>query len=119
MLSEDELADFKTLLERQLAESRNALQAIDTGTVMLDQTSVGRLSRMDAMQQQAMAQGLKDRAQRNQRRQQAALDRMQAGVFGLCCRCGDPVTHERLAADPATPFCGDCQDEIEEEKKGS
>jgi DnaK suppressor protein len=44
---------------------------------------------------------------------------MQAGAFGLCCRCGDPVTHERLAADPATSFCGDCQDEIEEEKKGS
>jgi hypothetical protein len=43
MLSEDELADFKTLLERQLAKTLNALQAIDTGTVMLDQTSVGRL----------------------------------------------------------------------------
>lgn len=117
MLSEPELADFKTLLEHQLAESMDALQAIDTGTVMLDQTSVGRLSRMDAMQQQAMAQGLKDRAQRNQRRLKAALDRIQAGVFGLCCRCGDPVTRERLTADPATPFCGDCQDEIEEEKR--
>ena len=117
MLTDDEIADFKTLLDRQLAETLDAIQAAATGTVMLDQTSVSRLSRMDAMQQQAMAQGLKERAQRNQRRLQAALDRIQAGTFALCCRCGEAVTRERQTADPATPFCGDCQDEIEEEKR--
>lgn len=65
LLSADEITAFRQLLEQQLAESRDAVQAADTGTVMLDQTSVGRLSRMDAMQQQAMAKGLKERTQRN------------------------------------------------------
>jgi len=117
MLSADEITAFRQLLEQQLAESRDAVQAGDIGTVMLDQSSVGRLSRMDAMQQQAMAKGLKERTQRNLRRLQAALDRIPAGTFGLCCRCGELMTRERLSADPATPFCADCQDEIEEEKR--
>jgi len=117
VLSADEIEAFRQLLERQLAESHDAIQAADTGTVMLDQTSVGRLSRMDAMQQQAMAKGLKERTQRNQRRLQAALTRIKARAFGLCCRCGELMTRERLAADPAAPFCADCQDEIEEEKR--
>lgn len=46
----------KLLAARQailnVADARNASAA----TVMLDQSSVGRLSRMDALQQQAMAQ---------------------------------------------------------------
>ncbi len=117
MLSADEITAFRQLLQQQLAETCAAVQSADTGTVMLDQTSVGRLSRMDAMQQQqAMTKGLKERTQRNQRRLQAALDRIQAGTFGLCCRCGELMTRERLSADPASPFCTGCQNEIEEEK---
>lgn len=92
LLSADEIAAFRKLLEQQSAESRDAIQAADTGTVMLDQTSVGRLSRMDAMQQQAMAKGLKERTQRNQIRLQAALDRMQAGAAS---RADDARTVDR------------------------
>ena len=117
LLSADEIAAFRKLLEQQLAKSRDAEEAADTGTVMLDQTSVGRLSRMDALQQQAMAKGLKERTQRNLIRLQAALNRIQVGTFGLCCQCGELMTRERLIADPASPFCADCQNEIEEEKR--
>lgn len=118
MLTNDEIADFRKLLERQLTGSCDAVQAADTGTVTLDQTCVGRLSRMDALQQQAMATGLKERALRNKKRLQAALDRIRFGTFGLCCSCGDPVTRQRIKADPAAPFCAGCQDEIEETRSG-
>lgn len=113
MLTDDEIADFRRLLERQLADNYDAVQAADTGTVTLDQTYVGRLSRMYALQQQAMATGLKDRTLRNEKRLQAALNRIRNGIFGLCCQCGDPITRQRITADPAAPFCADCQDEIE------
>lgn len=77
-------------------------------TVVLDQTSVGRVSRMDAMQQQAMAQALRERMQISHRRMQAALDRIDAGTFGVCCQCEDALDSKQLEADPAAVFCRAC-----------
>jgi RNA polymerase-binding transcription factor DksA len=39
---------------------------------------------------------------------EAAPDRVAGGCYGACCRCGGEVEAERLAADPATPFCAEC-----------
>jgi RNA polymerase-binding transcription factor DksA len=39
-----------------------------------------------------------------------ALGRLDAGTYGLCCRCGGPIAPERLAARPAAPACMDCAD---------
>ena len=77
--------------------------------VELDQQSVGRLSRMDAMQQQSM-----DLAREERRRQRlailaAALRRMDEDEYGHCLSCGDDVAAARLAADPAATLCVDCQ----------
>ncbi|HEX4943595.1 MAG TPA: TraR/DksA C4-type zinc finger protein [Usitatibacteraceae bacterium] len=48
----------------------------------------------------------------NERRKvEAAIDRLEAGTYGICCRCEEEVTPERLRADPATPFCQECIDE--------
>lgn len=38
----------------------------------------------------------------------AALDRMRQGTYGVCQKCGDDITAERLDAVPATPFCRNC-----------
>jgi DnaK suppressor protein len=86
-----------------LASSRDALAPI-----ALDQASVGRLSRMDALQQQATRAGLREGLQREERRIEAALARIDAGQFGVCCACDDHIPGDRLAADPATPFCIAC-----------
>lgn len=82
-------------------------------TVMLDQSSVGRLSRMDAMQQQAMAQGMRERLALRKRKLEAALARLDTGRYGLCCECGATLETERLNADPAAVFCADCATERE------
>lgn len=82
-------------------------------TVTLDQSSVGRLSRMDAMQQQAMAQGQLARLLTRRRQLQAAVARLEAGRFGLCCECGAMLDADRLANDPAVVFCADCMAERE------
>ncbi|QLF69573.1 TraR/DksA family transcriptional regulator [Peteryoungia desertarenae] len=38
----------------------------------------------------------------------AALDRLKAGTYGICVTCGEPISAERLAVVPHTPFCEDC-----------
>ena len=77
--------------------------------VELDQQSVGRLSRMDAMQQQSM-----DLAREERRRQRlailaAALRRMDEDEYGYCLSCGDDIAAARLVADLAATLCVDCQ----------
>jgi len=89
-----------------LAEERNAAMA----TVVLDQTSVGRLSRMDAMQQQAMAQGTHQRAEHSLRRIEAALRRCDDGSYGECQDCGEQINPRRLELDPAALLCIACAD---------
>lgn len=121
MLMNTEIKHYRVLVEGHLADVLGAMDdaaANDAGTVVLDQSRVGRLSRMDALQQQAMVLGLDEALQREKRRLEAALVRLDKGKFGICCHCGDPIPKERLKADLGAPFCTDCQEEIEESKVG-
>ncbi|RMA44046.1 TraR/DksA family transcriptional regulator [Rhodophyticola porphyridii] len=98
---------------RLLAERAEILAASDkTGDsrkpVELDQQSVGRLSRMDALQGQAMAKGLEARRHGRLRAIEAALARIGAGDFGWCEDCGEFIGAGRLDFDPCVPRCIGC-----------
>ncbi|HEX9808147.1 MAG TPA: TraR/DksA C4-type zinc finger protein [Alphaproteobacteria bacterium] len=80
----------------------------DRGPVTLDQQSVGRLSRMDAMQIQAMAVATEDRRQARIRALRAALARLAVGEFGYCLSCGGAIPAKRLDLDPALATCVAC-----------
>lgn len=106
-LTDAEIAHFKAQLEALVADldAQDAAGKDGEKTVELDQTSVGRLSRMDAMQAQAMAQATAQRRREMRMRIQAALARIEEGEFGYCLTCGDPIAKARLDIDPATPTC--------------
>lgn len=101
-------------IKKQLQALRAELEAlrhaasIDQKPVSLDQQSVGRLSRMDSMQVQAMAQAGDARRVQETRRVDAALQRLEEDEYGACMRCGEDIAPERLTKDPATPFCVSC-----------
>ena len=80
------------------------------GTVALDQSKVGRLSRMDALQAQQMAQETARRRQLQLQKIDNALRRMEAGDYGHCFKCGDEIGAARLNFDPASTRCVDCMD---------
>lgn len=77
-------------------------------TVMLDQTSVGRLSRMDALQGQQMALAAQRRRQMELVRIEQALTRLDDGDYGYCTSCGEEIAEKRLDFDPAVPVCLAC-----------
>ncbi len=97
-------------LEAELAELHAASAATgdERRPVALDQAAVGRLSRMDAMQLQAMAHAADRHRQQRMRRLEAALERIAEGDYGRCVRCGEPIGSGRLEADPAVPTCIRC-----------
>ena len=74
----------------------------------LDQTRVGRLSRMDALQAQEMAAATERRREIELDRIDAALQRITSGDFGFCVQCGEDIGLERLEFDPTTPLCIAC-----------
>ncbi|MEM9343458.1 MAG: TraR/DksA C4-type zinc finger protein [Pseudomonadota bacterium] len=99
-------ARLRALLDELDAE--DAQGEADQATVMLDQASVGRLSRMDALQRQAMAQATARRRDGERTRILAALKRVEDGEYGYCTDCGDDIAPARLAANPAIPRCLSC-----------
>ena len=82
--------------------------ADDRKPVELDQSMVGRLSRMDAMQQRQMALASERQRRTDIARTEAALRRLDAGEYGFCVNCGERISAARLAADPAIPSCLAC-----------
>jgi DnaK suppressor protein len=77
-------------------------------TVELDQSRVGRLSRMNALQSQAMSRETNRRREVELSRIEAALQRIADGDYGLCVRCGEEIAEGRLLSDPSAPLCIDC-----------
>lgn len=77
-------------------------------TVELDQTRVGRLTRMDAMQGQQMALASERRRKQKLLAIEAALQRIDNGRFGLCAGCDEAINPRRLEADPTHTLCIDC-----------
>lgn len=96
------------LARRAELEAVRRMSAEGRKAVTLDQTSVGRLSRMDALQGQAMALASDSRRAEEERRIDAALARLQSGDWGWCVVCGDEIAPQRLELDPTVPTCLDC-----------
>ncbi len=105
-----EIEAFRLLLEKRLAmlDAEDKLGAEGQATVELDQQAVGRLSRMDALQNQAMSKAGHVRRQSERKRLKAALERLQDGEYGYCEDCGERIATGRLELDPAATRCIDC-----------
>ncbi len=82
-------------------------------TVQLDQSCIGRLSRMDAMQAQAMSVESKRRRELKLQQITSALKRIENDTFGFCIKCEDEIDPKRLKFDPASLLCIDCANKAE------
>ncbi|MDQ0325973.1 DnaK suppressor protein [Rhodopseudomonas julia] len=114
-LDPTQIAELRQRIENELAELEALSQASAEGSrpVELDQQSVGRISRMDAMQVQAMALA-------SQKRRTARIDglkaalrrlsdgRLSQGEYGYCASCDEPIAFGRLKADPMARLCLAC-----------
>ncbi len=99
------------LILRDKFNELNDLQGVNrdaTDAVSLDQTSVGRVSRIDAMQQQAMAQAQERQRMAHLVRIERALERIETEDFGYCFECDEEIALKRLMIDPAVTHCIQC-----------
>ena len=96
------------VLEKQLGREVE-LGAETAKPVELDPTTIGRLSRTDAMQQQAMAKATQQKLNLRLQLVRNALKAVDTGDYGRCRKCEEPIGHQRLSVRPESPFCLDCQ----------
>lgn len=106
----DRTAALRERIETELAEIERLLadNADSSAPVELDLQSVGRVSRVDAMQVQAMAQAVAQRREARLGKLHAALKRMDDGEYGYCLECGEEIAAGRLDADPTFTHCVNC-----------
>ena len=97
------LLSLRTELQQLLVDSNDGAKP-----VRLDEP-IGRLSRMDAMQQQSMVQANRRTAQTRLSRVESALRRHAEDEYGLCVECEEEIGYARLKAQPEAPFCINCQ----------
>jgi RNA polymerase-binding transcription factor len=103
------LLEKKAALMEEEESGKEAAQVVE-----LDQTSVGRVSRMDAMQGQAMAVAANQRRQIELQKIGSALKRVDQEEYGYCLECEEEIAEPRLKLDPASSLCIDCASKKEQ-----
>ena len=111
---------FGDRMKTRLLELQAELKAVaetgdaSSGVVELDQSRVGRLSRMDAMQAQAMSKASGRRREIMLKKIEAALARIESDEYGECQSCDSPINVKRLEFDPTALLCIDCASAAEQ-----
>jgi DnaK suppressor protein len=110
-----QLKQFKQQLLSQRATLMASQQMAQNATepVELDQASIGRVSRVDAMQSQSMAIEATRLRQLSLRQTTTALALIESGDYGDCQQCDNEIDPRRLAIDPAATYCVSCASQQE------
>ena len=109
-MNKSEVDAFKAQLQKMQTDLENldAKPNDAAATVVLDQTSVGRLSRMDAMQGQQMALEHERRRKETLMQIKAALIRIENDNYGYCLKCDEEIAKGRLTINPTATRCVAC-----------
>ena len=110
-MERDVLERMRLRLEARSGELKASIAAGEKADVPIaPDESLGRLTRMDAMQSGQMAAALVGRNREELSRIERALERLRRGQYGICSRCGEDIAEARLQAVPDAPMCRDCAD---------
>ena len=114
-LSIQQIAILKEQLQTTQDELSRLLQLSEKSSdiVELDQSSVGRLSRMDAIQQQQMARAGKRRLQLQRAQITKAMNKIADAEYGYCIECDEIIAFARLQIRPESELCVVCQNKRE------
>jgi len=109
-LTEGQLEELRAELSAQLRKLERSMRVTDQALkpVELDQTAVGRLSRIDSLQNQGLTRNLHEREQIKLAHVREALRRMDEGTYGRCTACSSTIPFPRLYVFPETPTCAAC-----------
>jgi DnaK suppressor protein len=109
-LSTGQIAELTAELERVVTKLERSMRTTEEAMrpIQLDQSAVGRLSRIDSLQNQGLTRNLQEREQAKLGQVVAAFQRLEEGTYGTCIECDQAIAFERLQVFPETPTCTAC-----------
>lgn len=109
MLTADQLIDLEEIIVAELESIRaESDSSEEEREAIAPDVSIGRLSRLDAMQMQEVAKEADRRREERIARLELALDQLDEGIYGRCTRCGEDIAFERLKVTPEATHCATC-----------
>lgn len=108
-LTAAQTAELRDELQRTLTRLERSMKANGNGRFKeIDQSAVGRLSRIEALQNAGLTQNLHERERAQLEAVAEALERLDQGSYGRCVACQEPIQFERLLVFPETRTCAHC-----------
>ena len=108
-MNEKDLSIYKQKLKSMLLEIDDYLSKTkDSAAAVEPDKGLGRLSRMEAMQDQQMVLELRRRKKRQLLEVKNAISRIEQNLFGKCVFCGKKISSERLNVFPEVQSCVNC-----------
>ena len=114
-ISKDQLASFGTRLEERRSQLLTALQDEKFTPVRTDSDSQDIEQSYASDMDQEVDVELNEQHRLELRATEEALQRMDAGHYGVCQDCGASIGIERLEAYPMARRCIDCKQAFEQE----
>jgi DnaK suppressor protein len=106
----EQVEELREELVRERARLERTMKSTAEGSrpVEADQSTMGRLARMDALQQQSLTADLHSREQARHAQIEDALERIEHGSYGFCSTCSHPIPYGRLLVFPEARTCATC-----------
>ena len=110
-LTPDQLGQIRDELQRTLTRLERSMKTNGTGKpTEIDQGTVGRLSRIEAIQNQGLTRNIHERESLQLEQVVEALRRIENGSYGTCTSCHAPIRFERLLVFPEARNCNGCSE---------
>lgn len=111
-MDESKKAELRTRIEQELKDLQQSISSLEDQTkpVAPDQ-SLGRLTRLDNMNNQAVARDSLSKARMRMLKLQRALEHMDDPDFGYCEECGEEIPLRRLMLLPESTMCVACAEQ--------
>lgn len=108
-MTESEKMELKVAIERKIKMTESAIEDYKEVTrPVAPDVAIGRLSRMDAINNKSVMEAALREAQSKLKRLQGALGRLDDPEFGICSKCKQPIPFNRMKALPETQSCMNC-----------
>ncbi len=103
--------EISKIIKQELAETKNNILLLKELTKPIaPDCAIGRVSRMDAINNQSINEAALRKAEHKLSGLKFALSRLHDDDFGICARCIQTIPVGRIMLLPHSRFCANCAD---------
>ncbi len=108
-MKQEELKNLKKEIKQKIKNLQFEIEQLEESTApVAPENSIGRISRMDAINNKSVIEASLRNRKKKLSRLQLALSKVDQPGFGLCSNCKKPINPKRLVLMPESSKCIRC-----------